>query len=142
MEPVKELEIRLKPDRLLLPYTHRCSLQLHQDGSGFLGCIEGAGLSGDEVADVFTAEGFESATLGGLVVGVSLALSVLESRVVVRMLHQIRMLERVGVDFQVVFHWGRWTLCPEIQPKRRLPLFLHSQYAELLIPEPPIAIQV
>ena len=79
MEPVEELEICLKPDRLLLPYTHWCSLQLHQDGSGFLGREEGASLSGDEVADVFTAEGFESATLGGLVVGVSLALSVLES---------------------------------------------------------------
>lgn len=58
------------------------------------------------------------------------------------MLHQVRMLERVGVDFQVVFHWGCWTLCPEIQPKRRLSLFLHSQYAELLIPEAPITIQV
>ena len=78
VEPVKELEVSLEPHRLihLLPYTQRCRLQLDR---WLIRRVEGAGLSGDKVSDVLTPEGLETATLRGLVVVISLALSVLES---------------------------------------------------------------
>ena len=59
-----------------------------------------------------------------------------------RIHHQVRMVKRISVNFQVFFDWCNGTLCPEVQVECRLSLLFNSEDAKLLIAETPVMVQV
>ena len=56
--------------------------------------------------------------------------------------HQVRVLKRISVDFQVFFHWSNWSLCPEVQVESSLSLFFNCEDAKLMIAETAVMIQI